>query len=149
MFDAKTLVFILPSARVKTLKLKSSVYLRLHKRKHFTQILSKSIFKMQLSDDARNFLEKSLLCFVGIKFKLDCQIKSVNRLKTTCNDLWPWLIEFRKIPSNYAYETHCDNLERWLNILNFTNEDELTDTQINEMKMEVDAAYQALKTILS
>ena len=104
---------------------------------------------MPLSDDARDFLRKSQLCFIGIKFQLDCRKKSVEVLKAACNDLWPWLIEFKKLPPILSYQTHCDNLETWLNMLKDTTEHELTEDQINEMTLEFNAAYEALKTILS
>ena len=148
-------------ALVKPLKLKLSVYLHLHKRKHnvFKKIFYKNfvqpIFKMQLTKPARNFLNKSFLCFIGIRNLLNNRIKSVKKLNSTCKDLWPWLFEFRKLPSSSFYQTHCENLERWLNMLkdmnkysSSTTKHHLTEDQINNMIVDFDAAYEELQIIV-
>ena len=103
---------------------------------------------MQLTPAARNFLEKSFWCFIGIQNLLSRRITSAKKLNTTCNDLWPWLFEFKKLPSSFSYQTHCANLEKWLNMLKDTTVHELTEDQINEMTVEFDAAYKALKIIV-
>ena len=110
---------------------------------------------MELTSAARRFLQKSFFCFIAIENQLNRQIKSVKILNRTCNDFWRWLFEFKMLPSYFYYETHCANLEKWLNMLKDLNKyssntsvHELTEDQIKEMKIQFDDAYKALKDII-
>ena len=107
---------------------------------------------MQLAKPARCFLKKSLFCFIEIRNLLNNRIKSVKKLNTSCKDLWRWLYEFKKLPASFFYQPHCDNLEKWLNMLkdlekysSSTTIHHLTEDQINKMIVDFDAAYEALQ----
>ena len=110
---------------------------------------------MQLTKPARCFLKKSFYCFIGIRNLLNNRIKSVKKLNTNCKDLWRWLYELKKLPSSFSYQAHCDNLEKWLNMLKDLNKysssttiHQLTEDQINKMTSDFDAAYEALQIIV-
>ena len=77
-------------------------------------------------------------------------IKSANVLYANCQDLLEYLSILSTLPKNANYEVHALKLDTWLTILQSMNingyiNQELTDNQVREMKIDFYDASNALK----
>ena len=77
-------------------------------------------------------------------------IKSANVLYANCQDLLEYLSILSTLPKNANYEVHALKLDTWLTILQSMNingyiNQELTDNQVREMKVDFYNASNALK----
>ena len=88
--------------------------------------------------------------FLATLASLSHGIKSANVLYANCQDLLEYLSILSTLPKNANYEVHALKLDTWLTILQSMNingyiNQELTDNQVREMKIDFYDASNALK----